>query len=254
MKLLLTADLHLSGNWFRWLLENGRDYDLVCVAGDHLDLFSQTPKIAQAREAQYFFRRLAKVTRVALSSGNHDAVGSIIPSARGPTYPWLVELDEIRDLVSDGQTAIIGELVVSTIPYYCDPQAKRVWLDRGRKIRQERKLKWLVLHHEPPVLRKSASGEEKEADTLLREYAPDYWLSGHIHDLPYELGGKWIHLVGETLVFTPGQVPNAPWPNHVELDLASGRLSWRTTRRCGELFAPVIEQHMVRYGMPPRDR
>src|SRR5271166_2466088 len=221
MKLLLTADLHLSGDWFRWLLENGRDYDLVCVAGDHLDLFSQTPKIAQAREAQYFFRRLAKVTRVALSSGNHDAVGSIIPSARGPTYPWLVELDEIRDLVSDGQTAIIGELVVSTIPYYCDPQAKRVWLDRGRKIRQERKLKWLVLHHEPPVLRKSASGEEKE---------------------------------GETLVFTPGQVPNAPWPNHVELDLASGRLSWRTTRRCGELFAPVIEQHMVRYGMPPRDR
>jgi len=183
---------------------------------------------------------------IALSSGNHDAVGSIIPPARGPTYSWLVELDEIRDLVSDGQTAIIGALIVTTIPYYCDPQAKRVWLDRGRKIRQERKLKWLVLHHEPPVLRKSPGGEEREADALLRVYAPDYWLSGHIHDLPYELGGKWVHLIGETLVFMPGQVPKASWPNHVELDLGSGRISWRTTRYSGELLARAIEEQMVR--------
>jgi hypothetical protein len=52
MKILLTADLHLSGNWFRWLLEKGRKHDLVCVAGDHLDLFSQILKTAQAREAE----------------------------------------------------------------------------------------------------------------------------------------------------------------------------------------------------------
>jgi hypothetical protein len=204
--------------------------------------------------AQNFFRRLAKLTSVALSSGNHDAVGSIIPPARGPTYPWLVELDEVRNLVSDGQTAIVGELIVTTVPYYCAAQDKRVWLDRGRKMRQERKLKWLVLHHEPPVLHKSLRGEEREADALLREYVPNYWLSGHIHDLPYELGGKWVHLVGETLVITPGQAPNAPWPNYVELDLRSGRLSWKTTRRCGELFAPVIEEHIVRNGIRPTHR
>lgn len=47
-----TADLHLSDNWFRWLLEKWREYDLVCIAGDHLDLFNQLPKIAQAREVQ----------------------------------------------------------------------------------------------------------------------------------------------------------------------------------------------------------
>jgi Icc-related predicted phosphoesterase len=39
MKLLLTADLHFRVDWFRWLLEQAPNYDLICIAGDLLDMF-----------------------------------------------------------------------------------------------------------------------------------------------------------------------------------------------------------------------
>ena len=34
MKLLITADLHFRIHWFRWLIEQAPDFDLVCFAGD----------------------------------------------------------------------------------------------------------------------------------------------------------------------------------------------------------------------------
>jgi Icc-related predicted phosphoesterase len=39
MKLLITADLHFRLPWFRWLIQQAPDFDLVCVAGDLLDMF-----------------------------------------------------------------------------------------------------------------------------------------------------------------------------------------------------------------------
>ena len=114
------------------------------------------------------------------------------PAARGPTYSWLVELDEIPSIVSDGQTRVLENLIISTLPYCANEQAKRILLDRGRSIRKSRGLKWLVLHHEPPPFLEPAEPNEHEAKALI-EYLPDFWLSGHVHDLPYKLGGKWYH-------------------------------------------------------------
>jgi Icc-related predicted phosphoesterase len=49
MKLLLTADFHFRTDWFRWLMEQAPSYDLVCVAGDLLDMFSVESTKGQAR-------------------------------------------------------------------------------------------------------------------------------------------------------------------------------------------------------------
>ena len=38
MELLITADLHFRLHWFQWLIEQGPSYDLVCIAGDLLDI------------------------------------------------------------------------------------------------------------------------------------------------------------------------------------------------------------------------
>jgi predicted MPP superfamily phosphohydrolase len=70
--------------------------DLICIGGDFLDLFDQEPKPKQVSLVQSCLRRLAAATTIAICSGNHDSFGPIVPAARGPTYPWLVELDEIR--------------------------------------------------------------------------------------------------------------------------------------------------------------
>jgi uncharacterized protein len=43
MKILLTADPHFRTDWFRWLMTQAPSYDLVCIAGDLLDMFNVEP-------------------------------------------------------------------------------------------------------------------------------------------------------------------------------------------------------------------
>lgn len=44
MRIFLSADLHYREHWFRWLLAQAKDYDLICLARDLLDMFRQEPK------------------------------------------------------------------------------------------------------------------------------------------------------------------------------------------------------------------
>jgi hypothetical protein len=45
IKLLLTADLHFRVHWFHWLIEEVPDFDLVCIAGDLLDIFNPREQV-----------------------------------------------------------------------------------------------------------------------------------------------------------------------------------------------------------------
>jgi Icc-related predicted phosphoesterase len=56
MKILITADLHFRSHWFRWRIEQGANYDLVCIAGDLLDMFRSESKTEQAREVSRWIR------------------------------------------------------------------------------------------------------------------------------------------------------------------------------------------------------
>jgi Icc-related predicted phosphoesterase len=69
MKLLLIADLHFRGDWFRWLLEQAPNYDLICIAGDLLDMFDKKPTREQAREVTVLIKELADIVPVAVCSG-----------------------------------------------------------------------------------------------------------------------------------------------------------------------------------------
>ena len=69
MKLLLTADLHYRLHWFRWLIEQAPSYDLVCIAGDLLDMFEVESTKEQAREVRRLIRKLADIVPVAVCSG-----------------------------------------------------------------------------------------------------------------------------------------------------------------------------------------
>ena len=41
MKIFITADLHYREHWFRWLIQQGASYDLVCIAGDPSDVLGR---------------------------------------------------------------------------------------------------------------------------------------------------------------------------------------------------------------------
>jgi predicted phosphodiesterase len=66
--------------------------------------------------------------------------------------------------------------------------------------------------------------EEEEAGILLKECEPDFFLTGHIHHLPYE--STWNWKVGKTTVLNAGCRSTHPVPNHIVLDLPSGELKW----------------------------
>ena len=86
MKLLLTADLHYHLHWFRWLIEEAPNFDLVCIAGDLLDMFKSEATIEQAREITRVIRELADIVPVALCSGNHDNAGRLVSHDRASVY------------------------------------------------------------------------------------------------------------------------------------------------------------------------
>ena len=150
MKILITADVHFRQHWFRWLIEEGASYDLICIAGDLLDMFGSEPRIAQAREVSRWIRELAKVARVAICSGNHDNAGRQTSLDRAPVYEWLAALGKEPKIITDGMTELVNDLIVTTVPYHCSKEQKSVWLDRGNTIRRQRGSQWLVLQNVPP--------------------------------------------------------------------------------------------------------
>ena len=229
MKILITADLHYREHWFRWLIKQSEDYDLICIAGDLLDLFKGEPRMEQAEEVTRWICELAKVTRVAISSGNHDNAGWQITADRAPVYEWFHALGSEPNIITDGVTRLVGDLVVTTVPYHCSREQKSIWLDRGATIRKERGSRWLVLHHVPPSIHAGASGEETDALALLVGYLPDFFVSGHIHTYPYLSGNSWAQKIGGVNVLVPGQILRAAFPNHIVLDTKSGRASWQTS-------------------------
>lgn len=231
MKILITADLHHREHWFRWLVEQGASYDLVCIAGDLLDMFKGEPRMEQVREVSRLLRGLATVTRVAVCSGNHDNAGRQITADRAPVCEWFFALRSEPKIITDGVNRVVDNLVVTTVPYHCFREQKSIWLDRGATIRKQRGNRWLVLHHVPPSIQLTASGEEREAADILATYLPDFFVCGHTHAYPYLAGNRWAQKIGGVNVLVPGQLLRAPFPNHVVLDTETGEASWQTSSR-----------------------
>ena len=192
-------------------------------------MFRSEPRIVQAREVSRWTGELAKITRVAICSGNHDDAGRQITADRAPIYEWLFELGKEANIITDGVTQVVNDLVVTTVPYYCSKEQKSVWLDRGDILRRQRGSRWLVLHHVPPRAYPGSSGEEREAAELLQAYRPEYFVSGHSHQYPYLEGSSWAQTINGMRVLVPGQLLTAAFPNHIVLDTESGQVRWETS-------------------------
>jgi predicted MPP superfamily phosphohydrolase len=195
MTMLLSADFHYRERWCRWLINRAKDYDLIRIAGDLLDMFREEPRMVQAREVSRWIRELARVTRVAICSGNHDNAGRQVSPDRAPVYEWLVALGREPKVITDEATQTVNDLIVTTVPYHCSKEQKSVWLDRGSTLRRQRGNQWLVLHHLPPSTCPGSTREEAEAAELLRTYRPEYFISGHSHQFPYSAGSSWAQRI-----------------------------------------------------------
>jgi hypothetical protein len=173
-------------------------------------------------------RKLADIVPVALCSGNHDNDGRFVSHDRAAVYEWFIELGAHPNIITDGSTRKLENLIVTAVPYHCSRQEKSIWLDRGSTIRRQTGMPWTVLHHVPAKTGSGVSGEELKASELLAAYRPDYFVSGHDHAFPYASGRSCNKKLGESRLLVPGQLRSAPFPNHIKLNTESGELSWHT--------------------------
>jgi hypothetical protein len=171
---------------------------------------------------------LADIVPVAICSGNHDNAGRLVSHDRASVYEWFIELGTHPNIITDGSTRKLENLILTTVPYHCSRQEKSIWLDRGSTIRRQTGMPWIVLHHVPAKTGLGVSGEESEAAEVLETYQPDYFVSGHDHKFPNTTGQSWHQKLGDSRLLVPGQLLSAPLPNHIKLNTETGELSWHT--------------------------
>ena len=240
MRLLLTSDLHRDKTKLRWLLDEAPAHDALFVAGDFLDIFSNTGFAEQTAEtSRWKSSVLARDRALVWCSGNHDFFqGDRSPvSAASPL--WMREAPSTQNFITDGESRILetqgGRLAVTTLPWpvgesvvvngnsttYVD--FTKSLLLTGKKLQSEEGVPWIVLCHEPPGdTPLAATYLEPAADVarmLIESAQPDFSLHGHVHEAPTSAGGLWIWQVGQTVSFNTGQSPAGEAPHFVLLDL-----------------------------------
>ncbi len=211
----MTADLHGRWAYYQWLAE--QNVDLIVIAGDLINnLAIDESEIILATHALAGFR-----SPVAVCSGNHDHPNCWFP------------ILEHAGVLSDGQSKVIGNLLVTSLPFEEEENGSNdLILHEGRKRVGQHT--WIVINHDPPF--GTQVGGPLVSTRILRQirhYRPDYLVSGHWHDQPYK--GSWYCAVGQTICFNAGQPEKAMTkrPNCIYLDTSTRQLVWINTSMIG---------------------
>jgi Icc-related predicted phosphoesterase len=227
MRLLLVADLHYALPQFDWVLDVAGDFDLVVMAGDHLDIGSQVDGRAQSLVVKKYFTRLRNLTRLVICSGNHDLDSR--NEAGEKVARWLAAAQN-EGVLSDGDSFTVGDTLFTICPWWDGPLTRvgigALLADAAAK----RTGQWIWIHHAPPDKSPiSWGGSRSYGDVELRrwieEHAPDIVLSGHVHQSPFVREGSWVDRIGPTWVFNAGHQFGAP-PAHVIMDTDAGEALW----------------------------
>lgn len=249
MKILHLSDLHLNAGWLAWASSQAKSYDLVCVSGDLLDMFSRKGHFWGALVIKDWAETF--LTRLALCSGNHDANSPdripdtgllhLLEDARRREAERLMLLERWMDsleepsVVTDNRTQLVetasGHVLVTTIPYsFIDWQPRKDLWKAGQQLRKETRAPWIVLHHEPPAgMLVGGHFGSSGVRAMIERYQPDFVLSGHMHLQPYR--GDFAERLGKTWCFNPGApdevaAATAQTPNHIVLDLSDSTAAW----------------------------
>jgi Icc-related predicted phosphoesterase len=210
------------------LVEQAPDYDVVVVAGDHLDISSSVPLEAQVPVALAFLARLAERTRVVASSGNHDLTSR---DANGEkAAQWILAARESA-VLTDWDSGDVAGVEITVSPWWDGPLG-RAAVDRLlESSRPSDGRPWWWVYHGPPTDSPLAwNGRRSYGDPDLAEWIgrhrPAMVMTGHVHQAPFFPDGSWHdRLEGGTLVLNAGRQPG-PIPAHIMVDLEENTAEW----------------------------
>jgi hypothetical protein len=247
MRLLLTAELRYRLSWFKWLQAQAVHYEAIAICGDLLDVFHKEPLTRQAQRTAGWLRTLAEETSVIVCSGNHDTVDIPVERSSGAIPRWLTELDSI--VTVDGATAVIRDrILLTSLSFIATSDQKRPILAAANRTREEKRLPWIVLHHHPPAFHQGIGPEELTAGRLLKQFSPDFWVSGRLYgQQPFLKRRGWVQRMDNSIVLNTPQLNGGPellegsFPNHIVLDLKARQLTWHCASQVDQESFDLIE-------------
>ena len=227
MQLLLASDLHYALPQLDWIADQAADFDLVVLAGDHLDLRSAVPLDSQIVVVRTYVRRIGEQTAVAFASGNHDLTARNDHDEKAA--PWIEEAADDGAVVDWGRWERDG-VRVTVCPWWDGPRTRDDVDAQLAADAVDRPPVWIwVYHHPPDESSVSWTGRRHIGDTDLNRWIdthrPDVVLTGHIHDSPFKTDGSWIDRIGDTWVLNAGHAPG-PIPAHAVIDTSAGTAEW----------------------------
>jgi len=244
MKCLLVSDLHYALEQFDWVHRAAEDFDIVVIAGDHLDISSSVSIEAQIVVILRYLRRVHLKAKLLVCSGNHDLNGA--NAAGEKTARWMSRVRALGIAV-DGDAVVAEDGTLYTIcPWWDGPKTRDIVAEQLAADAARTKSRWVWIYHFPPANSPTCfagMGYIGDADlsAWIEQYRPDMVLAGHIHQSPFKDKGSWVDKIGDTWVFNSGREMGAI-PTHVVIDTDAQRADWYSSAGAErvELDQPLV--------------
>jgi Icc-related predicted phosphoesterase len=253
MKCLLVADIHYSLPQYDWVVSVAGDYDLVILAGDHLDVSSLVDCGTQSVIVEKYLDLLKARTRLVVCSGNHDLDSRNDDGEKEAR--WITNLAS-RDIVTDGQSFVVEDMLFTVCPWWDGPKARETIGQQLAADHARRSGRWVWVYHAPPQdAAVSWSGSRSFGDAALRDwirtFEPAMVFSGHVHQSPFVRNGSWVDKIDKTWVFNAGHQFGAP-PAHVAIETQLGEAVWLSAAGIQSVkLSQPLERPLPRLQMPP---
>lgn len=227
LRILLVADLHYTLPQLDWVVRAAPDFDVVVMAGDHLDISSNVPLDAQCVVIERYVAMLRDASRVIVSSGNHDLTG---PDEAGEQAALWLQGIRAHNVWTDGDSFVVDDTLVTVCPWWDGDIGKAAVEAQFARDAERRPSRWVWVYHWPPTGSPTCwTGRQHYGDEHLarwvEEYEPDAVLAGHVHQPPFRHDGAWADRVGRTWIFNPGRQIGRQ-PARIEIDFDEGWAAW----------------------------
>lgn len=223
MKILHLADLHLNSGWLDWVAAEAQRFDLIVLAGDLLNAFSDRSMVDQVNTVS---KRLIQLDcPTVICSGNHD-YWMKSPRVKGEDRD--AEGAWIKRLKGQGKIIGVDGDVINFQPKYSDDAPMKIllngWLqtpDLGEDVD-------IIVTHAPPSGCHCSVGAEgydvgdPDLWPALQYHSPKLILSGHIHQ-PYRYVCSWPPVQPQSLILVAGTRDQDKSPSHWIIDTTLGR-------------------------------
>lgn len=231
VRILLVSDLHYTLPQLDWVVHCAPAFDLVVIAGDHLDVSSPVSLDAQSVVLLRYFSLMKPGRFLVLASGNHDLTGTDHRGERAAV--WLPE-SRRPGVVTDGDSLVVEDedTLITICPWWDGPAGREEVERQLARDAARRPARWVWIYHWPPMGSPTCwTGRRHYGDADLAgwiaRFAPDLVLTGHVHEPPFKPAGAWADRIGPAgpWVFNAGR-QIGPVPAHIVIDLQAGQAAW----------------------------